>query len=348
MGGIGRYVHALADGLASSESVRAGLVLLGDEQSRWPLPVVRRIAEPSIPFGGTLAVLQVPARRFDVLHFPTHEVFPLWAALPAPVVMTIHSVEPLFLSAEDVFGGPAPRAWRLPYRLLRAARRRLRLVLTPSETAAFEIERHLRIPRDRIRVVPHGVSPAFSPRASDGASGAAPVVLHTSHHQPQKNVVRLLEALALLESDVQLVLVGDTSRCDAAYGAAIERLGLERRVRRVGPVRDDAELAALYRDATVFAMPSLQESFGLPVLEAAACGCPVVVGRGTGAAETAGDAGLAVDPRSVTEIADALRAVIDDAALRERLAAAGVRRASEFTWERSVARHELAYEEAAA
>jgi glycosyltransferase involved in cell wall biosynthesis len=348
MGGIGRYVHAVADGLRDSTAVRSGIVVVGAQRSTWSLPVVRRVPEWPVPLGGSLALLRVPVHRFDVLHFPMHEAFPVYAALPAPVVMTIHSVEPLFLPAEDVLGARAPLTWRLPYRLLRATRRRLRFVLTPSETTAGEIERHLRIDRSRIRVVPHGVSAVFAPGPARERPVEGPFVLHVSHHQPQKNVVRLLEAVALLDPEVGLVVAGDTGRCDAAYREAIARLGIEARVRFLGPVVDDARLADLYRAAAVFAMPSLQESFGLPVLEAAACGCPVVVGRGTGAAETIGDAGIAVDPRSVEELAEALRTVLDGGAVARELAAAGPRRAAAFTWAASVAAHERAYEEAAA
>jgi glycosyltransferase involved in cell wall biosynthesis len=332
-GGIARYVDELTSGLAASAEVEAR-----------PTSVPRL----PIPLGGSLGLLRLTLHDVDVVHFPMHESFPMFAALQPPVVMTIHSVEPLFLSAEEVYGGAAPRLWRLPYRMLRLARARLRLVITPSETAASEIERHLHVRRERIRVIPHGVSPVFFDRSKvpHVLPNGHPYALHVSHHQPQKNVVRLIEALARVDG-MDLVIGGDTSRCDAAYAHAIERYDLSGRVHFLGRVRDDAQLASLYRGATMFALPSFHESFGLPVLEAAASACPVIVGRGTGAAETAGAGALAVDPRSVDELAEAMQNLIANEALRAQLGAAGTARAAEFTWAKSIAAHECAYREAA-
>jgi glycosyltransferase involved in cell wall biosynthesis len=332
-GGIARYVDELTAGLAGSAEVELQLTSV----PRLP-----------IPLGGSLGLLRLPLRDVDVVHFPMHESFPVFAALRPPVLMTIHSVEPLFLSAEEVYGGAAPRLWRLPYRLLRVARAQLRLVITPSETTASEIERYLHIPRERIRVIPHGVSPVFFDRsiAPYVLPNRQPYVLHVSHHQPQKNVARLLEALARV-AGVELVIGGDTSRCDAAYARAIERHSLGDRVHFLGPVGDDAKLAALYRGATMFALPSFHESFGLPVLEAAAAGCPAIVGRGTGAAETAAGGAVTVDPRSVDEIAEAMIDLAGDEALRAELGEVATVRAAGFTWAKSIAAHERAYREAA-
>lgn len=333
IGGIARYVQELTAGLAVSSEVE----LRPTNVRRLPMPL-----------GGSLGLLRVPLDGVDVVHFPMHESFPVFAALRPPVVMTIHSVEPLFLSSDDVHGGAAPRLWRLPYQLLRAARAGLRLVITPSETTASEIERYLKVSRDRIRVIPHGVSPVFfdTAIAPYKLRNGRPYVLHVSHHQPQKNVARLIDALASVD-DVDLVIGGDTSRCDVAYVQAVDRSGLRDRVHFLGPVADDETLSSLYRGAVAFALPSFHESFGLPVLEAAACGRAVIVGRGTGAAETAGDAAITVDPRSVDEIAMALHDLVQDDGLRLRLGTAGVKRAAEFTWAKSIAAHERAYCEAA-
>jgi glycosyltransferase involved in cell wall biosynthesis len=357
MGGIARYVSELADGLARTDGVSSQTVLVGPELRDWSASDPLRIDEPSMPLGGSLALLRIPRGRFDVLHFPMHEQWPVFALRPERIVMTVHSVEACFLPPEELHGDGSRVASRLPYRLLRAARRRLRLVVTPSPTTASQIVRYLGIPNARIRVIPHGVSAAFlTPPSLEDARRRVqerglerPYVFHLSHHQPQKNVVRLIDAFGSLgRDDAELVIAGDTSRCADAYAAAVSRAGIADRVRFLGPVEDDGELAALYRAARAFALPSVQESFGLPALEALACACPTLVGSGTGAADTVGDAGLAVDPRSVDAIAAAIGRLLDDGALRDDLAARGIERARGFTWERSIDAHIAAYEEAAA
>ena len=337
-GGIARYVSALAAGVSASPRVRAEIALVGDERQLWP-GRVRRIREPRLPLGGSLALVRLARAPWDVAHFPMHEVWPVFATLPFPIVMTVHSVEPLFLAASETVGGT------LPYRLLRLVRSRVRIVVVPSPTTADEVHEHLRVPRARIRVIPHGVDHAVFRSEGEAAQPGRPYVLHLSHHQPQKNVVRLIEAFALagLDEDVELAIGGDVSRCERDYRTAVERLGLEKRVRFLGPVDDDERLAALYRGALAFAMPSLQESFGLPALEAMACGTPVIVSRGTGVADTVGDAGLLVAARDVDEIAAALA----QAAGNDELARRGVERARAFSWGRSVDAHVDAYCEAA-
>jgi glycosyltransferase involved in cell wall biosynthesis len=314
------------------------------------------MAERRGPLGGSRPLLALGRSGFDLLHFPMHETTPVFAAVRQPVVMTIHSVEPLFLAAEDLLGRPAPHLWRLPYRMLRLVRSRVRLVVVPSRRTAAEIEEHLRIPADRIKVIPHGVDHAVF-RPVDAAAGLVRAafglerayVLHASHHQPQKNVVRLIRAFAELDgSDLELVLAGELGRCEEDYVEASRASGIEQRLRLIGPVRDDSLLAALYAGARAVAYPSLHESFGLPALEAMACGCPVVASRDTGVAETVGDAGRLVDPRDTAAIAAALAETALDEGAHSEFARRGLERARGFTWERSATAHVEAYAEAVA
>jgi len=114
----------------------------------------------------------------------------------------------------------------------------------------------------------------------------------------------------------------------------VERLGLERQVRWLGYV-DEARLVTLYRTATALVFPSLHEGFGMPVLEAMACGCPVVCSRTTATGETAGDAALTVDPADVSDIVRGIHAVLGSEERRRDLAHRGIERAAGFTWERS-------------
>jgi len=128
---------------------------------------------------------------------------------------------------------------------------------------------------------------------------------------------------------------------------AILRTRLTGRVHLVGRVEDD-ELPALYSGARALVFPSLYEGFGLPALEAMACGTPVIASNTTGLAEAVGDAGVTVDPRSAEELTDAMRRVLDDDALRERLIAAGLARAAEFTWGRMARSTAAVYRDALA
>src|SRR5262249_46060540 len=148
---------------------------------------------------------------------------------------------------------------------------------------------------------------------------------------PHKNVAGLLRALALLRrrghGDVRLVLVGDRYRAGAELGRLAERLGLGEAVVWAGFV-GPAELSALYRGAAACAFPSLAEGFGLPPLEAMACGTPVVASDLTAVPEVVGDAGLLADPRDPEAFAAALARVLEDEALRQRLRERGLRRAA--------------------
>lgn len=349
MGGLARYAHELAAGIAASGCAEGRAFVVGPVRSAWPLPVTA-LVERAGPLGGSRPLLGLRGAPVDLIHFVSHETTPVFALLDRPVVMTIHSVEPMFLPIEEVLSEAsvgARAAWHLPFRMLRAVRRRLALVVVPSLVTAEQVAEHLRVPAERIRVIPHGVSFDFGAVREPGEGApAVPYVLSVAHHQPQKNVVRLIEAFARAGlDDHELVVAGDPRSCRATYEAAVARQGLAGRVRLIGAVEDDALLARLYRGATLLAIPSLHESFGLPALEAMACGCPVVASRGTGVGETVGDGGILVDPRDCGDIAGALGRIAGDAALRDELAGRALDRASGFTWRRSVDAHLAAYAE---
>ena len=204
--------------------------------------------------------------------------------------------------------------------------------------------------------IPNGVSADFRP--VEGAKEHVrqrfgidrPYVLCVGALQPRKNVPLAIEAYARLMgrgTDCELVIAGGDRGGRLDVLDAILRTRLTGRVHLVGHVEDD-ELPALYSAARALVFPSLYEGFGLPALEAMACGTPVIASNTTGLAEAVGDAGLTVDPRSAEELAEALGRVLDDDALRERLVAAGLARAAEFTWARGRARTADVYREALA
>jgi alpha-1,3-rhamnosyl/mannosyltransferase len=170
------------------------------------------------------------------------------------------------------------------------------------------------VPADRIRVVPHGVDPIFT---AAGPRAEGDYVLAVATLEPRKNLGRAVQAAR--EVGVELRVVG------APGWGGVEVEGW------VGEI-PDAELASLYRGARCVLYPSLYEGFGLPVLEAMACGTPVVTSAKTAMEEVAGGAAVLVDPLDVSAIADGIRQAQDR---RDELSAAGLTRAAEFTWKRA-------------
>jgi glycosyltransferase involved in cell wall biosynthesis len=245
-------------------------------------------------------------RSLDLLHCTTFRgpVRP-----KVPTVLTVHDLA--ILRAPEVF----PR-WHRLYgrfgleRVLRAAD----AIVAVSEFSRSETVELAGVPAERIRVVPHGVDSVFTP---DGPSADGDYVLAVATLEPRKNLARAVEAAR--EAAVQLRVVG------ARGWGGVDVDGW------VGEV-PDADLAALYRGARCVLYPSLYEGFGLPVLEAMACGTPVVTSVGTAMEEVAGGAAVLVDPLDVASIAGGIREAENR---HDELATAGVARSREFTWART-------------
>jgi glycosyltransferase involved in cell wall biosynthesis len=211
--------------------------------------------------------------------------------------------------------------------VLRAASR----VIAVSEFTASELETLLRIPREKIRVVPNAVDEAF---VAEGARADGDYLLAVGTLEPRKNLGRAVEAAA--RSGRELRVVG------ARGWGGVEATGGH--VTWLGEV-DDAELARQYRGAACVVYPSLYEGFGIPVLEAMACGAPVVTSAGGATEEVAGGAAVLVDPLDV----GAIGAGIDEALRRrDELRALGLERAQAFSWDATAARTREVYAEVAA
>jgi glycosyltransferase involved in cell wall biosynthesis len=208
-------------------------------------------------------------------------------------------------------------------RVARAARR----VIAVSEFTRREVVELLGVPEERIRVIPNGVGEPFCP---DGPAAEGDYVLAVGTLEPRKNLAAAQEAAQGL--GVELRVVGARGWGDVQVDGWL------------GRVSDD-ELAALYRGARCLVYPSLYEGFGIPVLEAMACGTPVVTAAGGATEEVAGGAAVLVDTRDPAAIA----AGIEEAdARRDELRGRGLERATRFTWERVAAETRAVYEEAAA
>jgi glycosyltransferase involved in cell wall biosynthesis len=204
-------------------------------------------------------------------------------------------------------------------------------IIAVSRFTANQVEQLLGVPAARIRVVPHGVH--IPETARDSREN---LVLFVGAIQKRKNVARLIQAFEQLPDSWRLALAGAPD----GFGAAEELRAIEASPKRnsidvLGYV-SRVELDRLYRRARIFAFPSLDEGFGMPVLEAMAHGTPVVTSKSSAMPEVAGDAALLVDPHDTDAIATALNCLANDPSLRDDLGQRGVRRAREFSWESAV------------
>ena len=225
------------------------------------------------------------------------------------------------------------RAWVPP--LLRSSAR----ILTNSIFTAHEIERCTGVPMDKIRVIPLGYDDQrFQPDDSSSVDGHHPYLLHIGQAYPHKNLHRLIKAFAALAHrypEIRLVLAGKPHPSETPQlQALVRQLGLDAQI-EWRPYVAAPELAGLYRGALAFLFPSLWEGFGLPVLEAMACGTPVLTSYGSGTQEVAADAALLVDPLSALSIREGLLQLLEQPLLRLDLRQRGLQRARSFGWSKT-------------
>jgi glycosyltransferase involved in cell wall biosynthesis len=278
---------------------------------------------PSSPLDSIWTSVQISRVRPDVYYSPGYNP-PLLSR--APFVFTVHDLIHLRVAAES------SAAKRLYYeRILRPALFRARKVLTVSNFSKREIVDWSGIAPERILVVGNGVSAGFGATGPRHAEDR-PYLFYIGNRRPHKNLPRLLKAFRAAQRAPDVVLLFSGERDDAIsdwmHDAGVD----ESEVRFAGTIPED-RISDYYRGALAVLMPSLYEGFGLPVLEAMACGAPVVAGNCASLPEVVGDAGLLVDPFDVAAIADGIRRIVGDAGLRERLAARGLARASGFNWD---------------
>jgi len=356
--GIGRYTRELLAALARlDDGPRITLLTARDDVPcaagvrRAPLPGCRLL-----PGLLTLGNLQLPRaarrERLDVLHDPTGVSPFLFGAGGARSVVTLHDVFPWSCpGASTTLDTIIYRHW-----LPRLARR-VDAVITVSQASKADIIRYLGVSPNSIRVIYEGVNPAYRPLsaaqlAAARARYALPrgYLLYVGSIEARKNLARLLRAYAALRREGEerpLALVGVRRWNAGPILAALAELRLQEHVIFTGYVAE-ADLPALYGGADLFVFPSLYEGFGLPPLEAMACGAPVVCSNAASLPEVVGDAALTVDPTDVEALAQAMRQVLSDESLRADLRARGLRRARQFTWERAAQETAALYREVCA
>jgi glycosyltransferase involved in cell wall biosynthesis len=300
--------------------------------TRWPtnrVPVRILWEQLSAP----LAAL---SQEMGLLHAPVN-VVPLLSR--TPTIVTIHDLA--FLEYPEQYPGFQRRYLAA---MTRASTRRAAKVITVSTFTGADVAERLDVPESKIVAIPNGVDEAFYPRAGTDDLTRFRVeqrlpdqfLLFVGTLQPRKNLIGLLRAYAILpnEERIPLYAVGGAGWMYADIFAEVERLGIGDDVWFPGYAASEM-LPLWYSAATAFIYPSFYEGFGLPVLEAMACGTPVVTSDRTSLPEVVGDAGLLVDPDNPEDISDAIRALLTDDTRRELLAQRGLEQAQRFTWQRT-------------
>ncbi len=332
--GIGRYCRGLITGLGRVDEENEYHILLPQPDDCLPkfhnvhyhvfaLPVFkRRVWEQIAP------LLVGP---YDVLHFPYDSVV---ACKRGKFVVTIHDVKPLIF---DALGpGLGWNSWIQRF-ILPDQKTQADQVITVSECSRRDIVERLGVPPERISVVYPGIDRnQFRPTSEEPAgSGSRPYILCVAGSDPTKNVETLVEAFGRLPRSLRhaydLVIVGDMRRRIDMRQRVVER-GLTSQVHFVGVV-DEARLVSLYQHATVFVFPSRYEGFGFPVLEAMACGCPVISSNCSSLPEVVGEAALLADPSDTDSFREWIMRVLTDQRLRHELREKGLARAALFSWE---------------
>jgi glycosyltransferase involved in cell wall biosynthesis len=351
--GSGQYLHGLLGALPSLAPQHQYTLLVPSYLGEVPnVPAPFTLVRLSTPFDGRsenlaklwfeqISVPQAAAKlKGDLLHVP---YFAAPFSSRVPVVVSILDIIPLLLP--EYQGSRAVRAYM---KLVSAASRRAKWALTLSEHSRRDIVQHLGIPAERVTATHLAALPHFAPRDREQARAevaerygiSKPFVYYVGGLDARKNVPTLIRAFARMRRaggpDVQLVIAGkafsddrtmfpdlDAIIADEALGDAVQRITVPY---NDGPLLMNAALA--------YAFPSRYEGFGLPPLEAMACGTPTLVSNSSSLGEVVGDAAIQLPPDDLDAWADALRRICEDATLREQLSVKGLARASEFSYDR--------------
>ncbi len=350
--GIGTYIRNLLAGLAAIDS-RDRFVVIVDRHEATELPDLPQHFEtvlydrPANPL--TQAVMFPRVAQFghpDLYHVPIVAVPFL---MPKPYVVTIHDMS-------SIIFGDRRTGWRHELRLsmLRRGLIRADRVIAVSDATRRDVQNTLNIPESRLRLIYNAPDPIFtaptrgleldeSYRIMERYQINYPFLLYAGNIRPQKNIPRLVEAFAVLKgelaqhplySDLRLIIIGDEISRYPSVRHSVIRSRVEQSVRFLGFVPINT-LRIFYKAAAAFVFPSLYEGFGLPPLEAMACGTPVITSSVSSLPEVVGDAAIIVNPENVFDISRGIREALLDDDLRQQCIARGFQQVSRFSWRRT-------------
>jgi len=346
--GLGRYCRGLIEAIGRVDTENRYEILMPVGTYRFPDRPNFRYRPVRVPLFKRRVWEQVApllSGPYDLLHFPYDSCV---AMKRGKFVVTIHDVKPL------LFGELASRRnvkGLLERWLVGDKWAKIDHVLTDSDCSRKDILDRLNLPQDRVTVVYPGVElehfrPAasgasphlrLSPHGGEGGERGKPYVLCVAGGDPTKNVETLMQSFARLPRSVReshdLVLTGDFRRREDPR-QLVAHADIEKQTIFTGVVNDE-RLVELYQQATLFVFPSRYEGFGLPVLEAMACGCPVICSNASSLPEVAGDAAILVDPMDVEGFTHEMDRVLTSSDLRRNLRGRGLAQAARFSWDRT-------------
>ncbi|GHU26879.1 glycosyltransferase WbpY [Betaproteobacteria bacterium] len=276
-------------------------------------------------------------RSLDIYHDPNYLAY----RFKGPTVITVHDLS--WIRYPDTHPRERIRAMD---RYFPRSLERVSAIITDCEFVKNELVEVFGVSPDMVHPAPLGVSSLFRPVSSEQAASIlmkhgfefGKYFLSVGTLEPRKNITTIIDAFRRLRPEIQerypLVLVGMRGWLTSSIDAKIQPLVEKGLVKVLGYVPDQ-QMPALYSGATAFLFPSLYEGFGLPPLEAMACGTPVIVSNSSSLPEVVGDAGASFDPQDVEGITEAMSRILDDAAWRESLSVMGVKRAAGFSWKRT-------------
>ncbi len=345
--GVGKYVSGLVSGIAALQPDDFALRLLCLPEDNPPAGIEAQIlggfysgARPNTVRQHLVMPLKLNKVPRDVYHYPC---FDLPIVRLSQAVVTCHDIEPLV--TPHLFA----RKIVLYYKFFSKRLRSLKNIITISGKTATDLVEIIGIERRRIQVIYFGVDECFRPVVDDRQLRDLrrrfvlpdDYILYVGNTMPHKNLERLILAFSRISSDfpdVCLVIAGAADRYRNQVRQFVTDSHLENQVIFLDSISEE-DLPLLYSDCRLFAFPSLYEGFGLPVLEAMACGAPVLASDAASLPEIVGEAGLLVSPLDTKGMANGLSRILADKSLADNLSQAGIQRAADFTWEKCARSH---------